>query len=133
MNYERHLFWGTHQENMADMVSKGRQGSGDRSGMRKYPESCSRGESHYHAKATEHMVRMILALGSESLLFPEKSRNGLIESIRRKVPDATLLTRQAISLILRRKNWKHIEEYRSFADVAKDRLGEAVAVTAPAV
>lgn len=41
-----HLFLGTPQENVADMVSKGRQAIGDRNASRSRPDRLRRGESH---------------------------------------------------------------------------------------
>lgn len=53
-----HLFLGTQQENIADMVSKGRQrgAPGDRNASRLYPERRPRGESHSAAKLTAVQV-----------------------------------------------------------------------------
>lgn len=41
-----HLFLGTHDDNMADMVAKQRAATGERNGSRLYPERLLRGETH---------------------------------------------------------------------------------------
>lgn len=65
-----HLFLGTHNENMADMVAKGRSNAGDRHGMRTQPHRAPRGERQGRHKLTEAQVRTIFAraiAGKESL------------------------------------------------------------------
>lgn len=42
-----HLFAGTHAENSADSVQKGRTAKGDKSGARRHPERVPRGDNHY--------------------------------------------------------------------------------------
>lgn len=42
----RHLFLGTHADNMRDASTKGRIASGDRHGSRTHPECCPRGHKH---------------------------------------------------------------------------------------
>lgn len=42
-----HLWIGTHADNVADKVSKGRQPKGDNHGMRMHPECSPRGKEHY--------------------------------------------------------------------------------------
>lgn len=53
-----HLWLGTHKDNMADMVAKGRQASGDRNSSRQHPERLRfvRGVDHGQAKLTEASV-----------------------------------------------------------------------------
>jgi hypothetical protein len=56
-----HLFAGTHQENMDDMVAKGRAATGARNGRALHPESTPRGEQVATAKLTWADVRAIRA------------------------------------------------------------------------
>lgn len=51
-----HLFIGSNADNMADMVSKGRQLSGDRNPTVTNPERVPRGEHHWSARLTEENV-----------------------------------------------------------------------------
>lgn len=49
-----HLFLGTNADNSADMVKKGRQAKGDKSGLRLHPERAARGEKsgmHTHPES----------------------------------------------------------------------------------
>lgn len=48
-----HLFLGTHQDNMADRQAKGRQASGDRTGVRMHPETIQRGDNHWSRRFPE--------------------------------------------------------------------------------
>lgn len=54
-----HLFAGTNQQNMQDMIQKGRGGQGDRHWSRVKPERIPRGSAHHQAKLTEAIVRTI--------------------------------------------------------------------------
>jgi hypothetical protein len=54
-----HLFLGTARDNTNDMVMKGRDPRGDRSGSRLHPETVMRGEDHYRSKLTWEQVREI--------------------------------------------------------------------------
>lgn len=52
-----HLFLGTHAENMADKVRKGRAACGERHGLNKHPERRARGEQHGSRLHPERMAR----------------------------------------------------------------------------
>jgi hypothetical protein len=54
-----HLSLGTQAENMADMVRKGRQAAGFRTGARRYPERVPRGSRSGLSKLTEADVILI--------------------------------------------------------------------------
>lgn len=56
-----HLFLGTHLDNVADMVAKGRGAKGDTHGSRLHPESVPRGERHGCARLTAAQVAEIRA------------------------------------------------------------------------
>ncbi len=55
----KHLFLGTQGDNVADMVAKGRQATGDRSTARLHPHTTSRGEKKVLSKLTDDDVRSI--------------------------------------------------------------------------
>ncbi len=90
-----HLFLGTHLENVADMVAKGRGAKGDRSGARLHPERCPRGERSGMAKLTAAQVDEIRAT--------PRRRGGQHQlALRFGVSDAT------ISMILNGKVWASV-------------------------
>ena len=60
-----HLFLGTTDDNMADMVAKGRSASGERNGLRKHPDRAPRGERQAFAKLTTADVLAIRAAKAE--------------------------------------------------------------------
>lgn len=51
VNYEKHLFLGTHADNMADMNAK------NRNGARLHPERIQRGDAHYSRRRPELVAR----------------------------------------------------------------------------
>lgn len=53
----KHLFLGTHQDNMDDMTQKKRQAVGDRNGSRTKPECLPRGEQHWSKIHPDKIVR----------------------------------------------------------------------------
>jgi hypothetical protein len=91
----QHLFLGTHQDNMRDMVRKGRQASGDRSGSRTKPEAFPRGERHPHAKLNAEMVRVIRheVAGGTSMRMLAKRFS---------------VSAKQVSEVARNKVWKHV-------------------------
>ena len=80
-----HLFLGTHQDNMIDMVEKGRAGTSP---------NAIKGEANGSAKLTNEQVLKIRRIGRSSCYEDTAKRFG--------VSPAT------ISNIIRRNNWKHI-------------------------
>lgn len=87
-----HLFTGTRADNTADMLAKGREASGERSGARTHPERTPRGNSHGMAKLSEAQVLEIRD-GSQSQSITAK-RFGIAQSM--------------VSLIRNRKKWAHL-------------------------
>jgi hypothetical protein len=53
----KHLFLGTHQDNTADKIKKGRQAKGDRHGSRTHPERLARGYKHGSKTHPERWAR----------------------------------------------------------------------------
>lgn len=120
-----HLWLGTRAENSADMVAKGRapagsptgpavaperRARGDRNGSRLHPESRPRGDQHHTRRMPETVSR-----GEESNLsrltadkvvaIRQEFRSGMtITDLGRRYG----VTKQAVSLIVNRKNWKHL-------------------------
>lgn len=81
---KEHLFKGTHDDNMADMKTKGRsrnggghhvsperRARGERHGSRTHPEALIRGEANNKAKLNAELVREIRRLASSGLSHPE--------------------------------------------------------------
>ena len=91
-----HLFLGTHDDNMADMVRKGRPARGDRNGSCVHPESRQRGEGHPLSKLNAEQVREIRALraGGATLAYVA-ARFGV--------------TARNVSAIYRRHTWRHVD------------------------
>ena len=79
--YPRHLFLGTTDDNMADMVAKGRQ---------------QHGEKHHKAKLTEKDVRAI------------RARYVAGETNQSKLAREYGVYPQLISQIIHRQIWKHL-------------------------
>lgn len=90
-----HLFLGTHADNSADMVAKGRSTTGDRNGSRLYPDRLARGEANSHAKLTPETVREIR----------ERSATG---ERGNALALAFGVTPATISCIVRRQTWRHL-------------------------
>lgn len=91
-----HLFLGTHQDNTDDMVAKGRQAIGERSGSARHPESRPRGEANHKAKLT-----------AKDVIF-------IRDQLNKKLATTTQLARwfnvstHSISAAARGVNWAHV-------------------------
>lgn len=68
-----HLFDGTLQDNVVDMVTKGRGASGDGHGSRLHPERLKRGDDHWTRTRPERLAR---GDRSGSRLHPERLARG---------------------------------------------------------
>lgn len=105
-----HLFLGTHADNSADCVKKGRQAKGDRNGARLHPERLARGDRSYQhlhpensrgvrngrALLTEDDVREIRRLyAMGNITFADLGRQFGV-------------TYNQVSTIVKRKQWTHI-------------------------
>lgn len=90
-----HLFLGTRQDNIDDMVSKGREARGEQHGSRTKPDRMPRGERIGTAKLTDAAVRQIRALASQGVTPAE---------IGRKFG----MNRKHIQRVVSRKLWKHL-------------------------
>jgi len=98
------LAWGTHKENMQDMVRHGTQGAsrhpermarGDRHGSKTKPERVPRGETSGTAKITEDKVRLLRATYDETQNISESAR-------------MVGIPRGAAKCVIQGKTWKHV-------------------------
>jgi hypothetical protein len=91
-----HLYLGTNLVNSQDMVSKGRQACGDRSGKTVHPERTARGERNGSAKLTENDVKDIRTR------FANGGITKVSLALEYGVRDAL------ISKIIKRQVWTHL-------------------------
>lgn len=106
-----HLFLGTQQDNMTDMVNKGRQATGDKSGARLYPERMARGERH------GLRIHPELAAKGEKI-GASKLTTSLVREIRiayeQRIMDQRQLAQEygvcqrTINCVVNRINWRHV-------------------------
>jgi len=87
----RHLFLGTHQDNMQDMMAKGRNGAIT------HPEKAPRGERNGMAKLTKDLVLEI------------RSRYAVGEISQRALGEEYGVDQGLICGIVNRRGWKHIQ------------------------
>lgn len=92
-----HLFLGTHTDNVADMVQKGRQrgASGDRNASRLYPERLRRGETHGMAKLAVDDVRAIRSRAASGERKAQLAREFGV-------------TKNLVGAIVSHRIWKHV-------------------------
>ena len=94
-----HLFLATNNENVADMIAKGRGATGDRSGSRLHPERLPRGERQHLHKLTEEDVKEIRKTygfgGEGGYSQPQLARMYDVDQ-------------QTIWSVVNHRTWKHI-------------------------
>ena len=98
--YPTHLFYGTHQDNMDDMVGKHRQ-------------RAVHGEAHGRSKMTDAQVIEMRHLRA--------TQNWLQEDLALRYG----IKRNTVSTILSRKNWAHLAD-----DISKDFTGKSAILEA---
>lgn len=99
---EGHLWVGTHQQNMDDMVAKGRSAVGDRNAQRTRPEIRAVGERSGKAKLTTAQVLAIRAEYRPAKLGRYGGGGATALAVKYGV------TSQNIADILKRRTWRHI-------------------------
>ena len=92
-----HLFLGTKEDNVADMVAKGRQARGKRTGAYTRPERIARGERVGTSKLSEQDVSRIRFLYT----------NGGVT--QQELAQQFGVHQSNISVIVSGKNWKHLK------------------------
>lgn len=91
-----HHFLGTHQDNQADKIAKGRGNTGNRHRSKTRPESVARGEEHWIAKLTEDAVREIRRCHDMGESFSSLAKRFGVEIC-------------PVYMAYHRKTWRHVE------------------------
>jgi hypothetical protein len=90
-----HIYPGTHQDNMDDMVQAGRALLGDRNPARLHPESVRRGEAVNTAKLSESDICKIRSMYADGV-------------IPRVIGEQFGVSRSNVQFIALGKTWKHV-------------------------
>jgi hypothetical protein len=99
----RHLFEGSHQDNVADRHRKRREAVGDRNGRRTHPERSPRGEQHWNASLTADVVAAIRAEVAHGRRYGDTTR------LARKYGVSVY----AVAQMLQGRTWRHVQPAES--------------------
>jgi hypothetical protein len=108
-----HLFLGTHQDNMTDMMNKGRHvaPSGARNGARLHPESCPRGDKHGFHNHPEAWLRGEASKRAKLTAIDVLAIRSLYQSggwTHRTLAQRFNINKGHVHRIIIREVWRHI-------------------------
>lgn len=108
-----HLFAGTAEDNMQDMLKKGRSNfpTGDRHGSRTKPGSLPKGDDHYLRKDPTRVLKgskMKHSILTESSVRDIRKRYEAGGITQRKLAEEFNVHFVTICNVVKRKNWKHV-------------------------
>lgn len=106
-----HIYEGTHEKNMEDMVARNRAAVGDRNGARLYPEKWKRGDEHYTRTKPElaaHGSRHGRSKLTESDIPEIRRLAATTNMTHAEIAELYGVGQVTVSAVVRRASWKHM-------------------------